>query len=155
MMHALHPAARARQRGLSMLELLIVLMLMAIVAAMVVPMMGNGVTNTQLKSAARELASGLRLARNAAVANRREAVLTLDLAERTYRVDREARTRSLPHDLEVKLYTAQKDLVSENVGAVRFFPDGGSTGGRVTLAAGERKFDIDIDWLTGRVVIAP
>lgn len=155
MMRAIRPVARPRQRGLSMLELLIVLMLMAIVAAMVVPMMGNGVTNTQLKSAARELASGLRLARNAAVANRREAVLTLDLAERTYRVDREARTRALPHDLEVKLYTAQKDLVSENVGAVRFFPDGGSTGGRVTLAAGERKFDIDIDWLTGRVVIAP
>ena len=24
-----------------------------------------------------------------------------------------------------------------------------------TLAAGERKFDIDIDWLTGRVAIAP
>ena len=36
---------------------------------------------------------------------------------------------------------------------MRFFADGGSNGGRVTLAAGERKFDIDIDWLTGRVAI--
>mgnify|MGYP003296267829 CR=1 FL=1 len=60
----------------------------------------------------------------------------------------------LPHDIELKLFTAQSDLVSETVGAVRFFPDGGSTGGRVTLAAGERKFDVDIDWLTGRVAIA-
>ncbi|HZQ59863.1 MAG TPA: GspH/FimT family protein [Casimicrobiaceae bacterium] len=145
----------ARMRGLTLLELLIVLMLMAIVAAMVVPMLGSGVSNTQLKSAARELAAGLRLARNEAVASRREAVLTLDLAERSYRIGTDPRKRTLPHDLDVKLYTAQKDLVSENVGAVRFFPDGGSTGGRVTLAAGERKFDIDIDWLTGRVVIAP
>lgn len=148
-------ASRHGQRGLSLLELLIVLMLMAIVAAMVVPMLGSGVSNTQLKSAARELAASLRLARGVAVTNRREAVLTLDLADRSYRVDGDARKRTLPHDLEVKLYTAQKDLVSDTVGAVRFFPDGGSTGGRVTLAAGERKFDIDIDWLTGRVVIAP
>jgi general secretion pathway protein H len=53
----------------------------------------------------------------------------------------------------MKLYTAQADLVSDAVGSVRFFPDGGSTGGRVTIAAGERKFDVDIDWLTGRVAI--
>ena len=26
-------------------------------------------------------------------------------------------------------------------------------GGRITLAAGERKFDVDVDWLTGRVAI--
>jgi general secretion pathway protein H len=36
---------------------------------------------------------------------------------------------------------------------VRFFPDGGSNGGRITLAAGDRKYDVDVDWLTGRVAI--
>ena len=63
------------------------------------------------------------------------------------------RTHRLPARLDLKLYTAQRDLVSEKVGAVRFFPDGGSNGGRITLAAGERKYDVDIDWLTGRVSI--
>jgi general secretion pathway protein H len=144
----------ARQAGLSLLELLIVLMIMGIVAALTLPVLGGGVSTTRLKSAAREVAAGLRLARSEAVANRRETVLTLDLAQRTFRVDRDPRTHALPHDIELKLYTAQSDLVSESAGSVRFFPDGGSTGGRVTLAAGERKFDIDIDWLTGRVAIA-
>ena len=55
--------------------------------------------------------------------------------------------------LELKLFTAQSDIISEHRGAIRFYPDGGSTGGRVTLAAGERKFEVDVDWLTGRVAI--
>lgn len=144
----------AGMRGLSLLELMIVLMLMALIAALAIPVMGGGVSTTALKSAAREVAAGLRMARSEAVANRREAVLTLDLAQRTFRVDRDPRIHGLPRDVELKLYTAQRDLVSETVGSVRFFPDGGSTGGRITLASGERKFDIDVDWLTGRVVIA-
>ena len=147
---------RSSMRGFSLLEILIVLMLMAIVASMVVPMMlGSGVSNTALRAAAREFAAGLRLARSDAVATRREATLTLDLADRSFVVNGNPRKHALPHDVELKLYTAEKDLVSESVGAVRFFPDGGSTGGRVTLASGDRRFDVDIDWLTGRVVIAP
>jgi len=145
-----------RPAGFTLIELMVVLMVMGVVAAMVVPMMlGTGVSTTALRSAAREVAAGLRLARSEAVAHRRETVLTLDLADRSFMVDRDPRRHALPHELELKLYTAQRDLVSESVGAVRFFPDGGSTGGRVTLASGDRKFDVDIDWLTGRVVIAP
>jgi general secretion pathway protein H len=53
----------------------------------------------------------------------------------------------------LKLFTAQKDLVDEKVGSIRFFPDGGSNGGRITVASGERKFEVDVDWLTGRVAI--
>ncbi len=59
----------------------------------------------------------------------------------------------LARQLELKLFTAQRDLVNDNVGAIRFFADGGSNGGRITLAAGERKFNVDVDWLTGRVAI--
>lgn len=146
--------ARVPSRGFSLLELMIVLMLMAIVATMVVPMFGSGVSTVRLKGAAREVAAGLRMARNEAVASRRDAVLTVDLAARTFRVDRDPRVHALPPEVELKLYTAASDLVSETTGAVRFFPDGGSTGGRITIASGERKFDVDIDWLTGRIAIA-
>jgi len=63
------------------------------------------------------------------------------------------RVHRLPERIELKLYTAQRDLVNDNVGAIRFFPDGGSDGGRITLTAGTRKYDVDVDWLTGRVAI--
>ena len=34
---------------------------------------------------------------------------------------------------------------------VRFFPDGSSTGGRISLIAGEREWQVEIAWLTGEV----
>jgi general secretion pathway protein H len=136
-----------------MLELLIVLSIMAVVAALVLPLFGGGVSTSELKGAARELAAGLRLARSDALATRQETRVTLDLEHRTFQIERDARTHTLPRQIELKLFTAQSDLVAETSGAIRFFPDGGSNGGRVTLAAGERKYDVDVDWLTGRVAI--
>ena len=138
--------------GVTLIELLVVLSIMAIIAAMVVPIF-TGVSTGELKGATREIAAGLRLARNEALATRQETRVLLDLEQRSFRVDRDARIHLLPKQIEMKLFTAQSDLVSDKVGAIRFFPDGGSNGGRVTLAVGERKFDVDVDWLTGRVAI--
>ena len=146
-------AARRRARGVTLLELLIVLSIMAVVAAMVVPIFTGGVSTAELKGAAREVAAGLRLARSEALATRKETRVVLDLEQRSFVVERDARTRALPRQIELKLFTAQSDLVSDKVGAIRFFPDGGSNGGRVTLAVGERKYNVDVDWLTGRVAI--
>ena len=146
-------AARSRASGVTLIELLVVLTLMAILAAIAVPLLGPGVSNAELKSSARKVAAGLRMARDDAVATRTDTRLVLDLEHRTFQIERDAHVHALPRELEMKLFTAQNDIVSEHVGAIRFYPDGGSTGGRVTLAAGERKFEIDVDWLTGRVAI--
>jgi general secretion pathway protein H len=137
----------------TLLELLVVLSIMAVVAAMVVPMFGSGVSTAELKGAARQVAAGLRLARSEALATRQETRVLLDLERRTFRADPESREHELPRAIEIKLFTAQSDLVSDRVGAIRFFPDGGSNGGRVTLAVGERKYGVDVDWLSGRVAI--
>ena len=136
-----------------LLELLIVIALMGIVAALVVPMFGGPVSTSELRATARQLAAGLRLARSEAVSERRETFLVVDVAGKRFKVDREAREHALPSKVDLKLFTAQNDLVSENVGAIRFYPDGGSNGGRITVAAGARKFNVDVDWLTGRVAI--
>jgi general secretion pathway protein H len=143
----------ATARGVTLLELLIVLSIMAIVAAMVVPMFGGGVSTGELKGAARQVAAGLRLARSEALATRRETRVVLDLERRTFQLERDPHEHALPPQIELKLFTAQSDLVSDTVGSIRFFPDGGSNGGRLTLAVGERKYDVDVDWLTGRVAI--
>ncbi len=126
---------------------------MAIIAALVVPMFGGPVSTSELRATARQLAAGLRLARSEAVSERRETFLVIDVAGKRFKVDREAREHALPSKVDLKLFTAQNDLVSENVGSIRFYPDGGSNGGRITVASGARKFDVDVDWLTGRVAI--
>ena len=140
--------------GMSLVEILIVLSIMASGAALVVPMVGGaGASTGDLKTAARQIAAGLRHARSEAIAQRRETLVTLDLEKKTFRVAREKRDIALPAKIDLKLFTAQSDLVNERQGAIRFFPDGGSNGGRVTVASGERKYEVDVDWLTGRVAI--
>lgn len=139
---------------MSLVEILIVLSIMAIGAALVVPLVGGaGASTGDLKTAARQIAAGLRHARSEAIAQRREMLVTLDLEKKTFRVAQEQRDIALPDKVDLKLFTAQSDLVNERQGAIRFFPDGGSNGGRVTVSSGERKYEVDVDWLTGRVAI--
>src|ERR1700674_2700272 len=116
-------------RGVTLLELLIVLTLMALIAAMTLPMFSGGVSGTDLKTAARDVAAGLRLARDRAIAQRTESLLELNLEARTFRVSPDERPHRLPEKLDLKLYTAQRDLLNDKVGSIRFFPDGGSNGG--------------------------
>ncbi len=138
---------------MTLLEILVVLAIMGIVAAMVLPMLGPGVSSSALKASARQLASGLRLARSEAMATRHVTFVSLDLEGRRFKVANDPREYALPKGVELKLFTAQMDIVDEKTGAIRFYPDGGSNGGRITIAAGDRKYEVDVDWLTGRVAI--
>ena len=117
------------------------------------PLVSSGVSSTELKASARQLAAGLRKARSDAVSQRRETVLTLDVQNRRFQLSGDSRVYRLPKDVEVKLFTAQSELVNSNTGSIRFFPDGGSTGGRITVAAKQRQYAVDVNWLTGQVAI--
>src|SRR6267378_1550432 len=94
-------AARAAP-GVTLLELLIVLSIMAFVATIVVPMLGGGVSTSELKSAAREVAAGLRFARGQAIVQRGEAFLVIDVDARTFTLPPDARVHQLPEKLDVK-----------------------------------------------------
>ena len=144
---------RSSARGVSLLEMLVVLAILGLVAALVLPTFGSGVSTSELRSSARQLAAGLRAARSEAVSQKRETFLLVDLEGRRFKVDRDPKEHSLPPRIDMKLFTAQRDIVDAKTGTIRFFPDGGSNGGRITVAAGLRKYDIDVDWLTGRVAI--
>jgi general secretion pathway protein H len=89
-----------------------------------------------------------------AMVSRRDAVLTVDMEAHAYVLAGETEAKALPKDIELKLFTAQSEILSDTRGGIRFYPDGSSTGGRITVKAGERQYLVDVDWLTGRVSIA-
>ena len=74
----------------------------------------------------------------------------MDVEKRRFEIDG-GTGRDLPEGIGVKLFTARSELLDGDRGRIRFFPDGSSTGGRVTLASGERRYFVDVDWLTGLV----
>ena len=143
-----------RSRGITLLELLLVLGIIAMLFAVALPRVEGGVSGTDLKAAARKVAAGLREARITAVSQHAQTVLEIDLDQHSFRVSGDPREYTLPAKTDLKLYTAQQEIVNDRVGSIRFYPDGGSTGGRITVAAGDRKYDIDVNWLTGRVDIS-
>lgn len=142
-----------RHSGFTLLEMLVVLALLAMVYALVPPMITVGGSTTELKAGARQVAAGLRNARSRAIVSRGEATLTLDVEARNFRLSGDDTPRNLPRQAQIGVFTAQGEVVDANTAAIRFYPDGSSTGGRVTLSMGERKFHIDVDWLTGQVEI--
>ena len=142
-----------RQSGFSLLEVMMVLVIIAMSYMLLPKLVFSGVSGAELRSNARAVATGLRLARDAAINTKQESVLSINLESREFTLPNDTRLHKLNDKLDVKLYTAQADLISDKVGTIRFYPDGSSNGGRVTVAAGERGFEIDVDLLTGHVTI--
>jgi general secretion pathway protein H len=80
-------------------------------------------------------------------------VFSLDVNHHTYQVSGRRKNYALPESVRLGLFTAEAELSGEGLGSIRFYPDGSSTGGRVSLeAAGKRRL-VDVNWLTGAVVI--
>lgn len=144
---------RGNQRGFTLVELIVVVILISLMTVLIPRYIFTGVSGADLKASSRDIAAGLRMARAEAVNTRRDSTLTLDMEKRTFTING-TQTRKLPELLDMKLVTAQSEVVNQSQASIRFFPDGSSTGGRVTVASGERKYEVDVDWLTGRVTIA-
>jgi general secretion pathway protein H len=149
----MQPGRPASANGFTLLEVMIVLVLGSIAYAVILGSPFGAASAGDLKAAARTLAAGLRTAQTTAMVTRRDALLTLDMDAREFVAAGDEHLHKLSDRIELKLYTAQSEVVSEKRGSIRFYPDGSSTGGRITVSSGERKFVVDVDWLTGRVSI--
>lgn len=140
-------------RGFTLIELMVVLAVLALLLTVAVPFFPKALPGAEIKGAARELAAGLRTARSRAITLNREVGFTLDVEGRRFAVNEVGEARELPPDVEISFVTARSELLDETTGVIRFFPDGSSTGGRVSLAHGARGYHVDVDWLTGRISI--
>lgn len=132
---------------------MLVLVLLVLAYGLARPVIGNLTGAGDLKASARTIATALKRTRTAAISSRQEMPLTFNLETRTLTLASEPAPVQLSPKLELQLYTVEKELTSDKVAAIRFYPDGSSTGGRVTIGKDDRKFEIDVDWLTGRVHI--
>jgi general secretion pathway protein H len=118
------------------------------------PLISSVMPGVELKAAARRTAGALRLAREVAIADGRDTAWVIDIDSNRYRIEGDHRSGSLPAGLDVELVAAEGEMQSDTVGAIRFFPDGSSTGGRVILKRGDGGYQVGVNWLTGRILVA-
>lgn len=140
-------------RGLSLIEVLVVVALIAVIAGLAASVMGRALPGQQLRGTAREIAGQLRFTRAQAIATGREQTFSLDLVERRWQAAGD-RQGQVPEELELIATTARQPQAQDRRATVRFFPDGAATGGRFVLKRGNAAWRIDVAWLTGEVTLS-
>jgi general secretion pathway protein H len=143
------------QSGFTLIELLAVLAILGLMTALLTSNRLQVSPAIHARAAAQAVAGALRQARGEAIAGNRSVALTLDVVNRTYSSGQRP-AEALPPDLGLSLLTGRDELASGGsaAGRIRFDPDGGSSGGRVTITGGGQVWWVGVDWLSGRVSIA-
>lgn len=148
-----HRDATRSSRGFTLLELLLVLTLAALAMTLSTPSLLRSLESAQLSAAAAGLHATLRQARWQAVRERRELSLVVDTAKRWYRLDPGGKRRELPEGSTVLLVGAASEQLSRSQGGIRFYPDGSASGGSIDLRGTERRYRINVEWLSGRALL--
>lgn len=131
------PLSRHRQRGFTLIEMIVVLAVLGLALSLVLLHGSARSPGLEFDAAVREVAGTLRLARSRAIADDRP--VTVVIVPRGFQLDGGA------------VIVLPPALSMTGNGLIRFLPDGGSSGGQITLHMEQRVMTIEVDWLTGRV----
>jgi len=133
--------------------MLVVLTIVGLVTAALPAVLSTGLPGLRLKSEARELVDELRSANRLALTSRKEIVLTVDAENGRYSLTSAAKSTTLAAGIALKFSNTPFAETKGPIAHIRFFPDGSSTGGSIGLVLKGQQYWIDVDWLTGRVVV--
>jgi general secretion pathway protein H len=143
-----------KAKGFTLIELTLVLLISVLAVSAIAISISSGNESTQLKAISKELVSALRYARGQALISSQQISVAMDLSDNSYKISNRDKLYHFNADIEVTLVIADSEFDGDEVGEIRFFADGSSTGGRITLEWGELMQQIDINWLTAQVKIA-
>jgi general secretion pathway protein H len=130
------------QSGMTLLETLVILTVMALVSAIIVPNMAQALTGLSMRQAARVLQADLRVSRAAAM--RTGKPQGLSVVENGLGYVWVGGTRHLPPSVVLNIS-----------GPISFMADGSAVSGSVSLSAHGRHISFAIDGATGTVAPAP
>lgn len=145
-----------RARGFTLLELIVVLFLAGILAALVVPSASRTMESSRLLGGAAEVRAMLSLARTLSASAGKERSVLFDLESGEYGIAGESRRRLLPdgvrfQSIRIGDALAERERPSgESAPRVRFFPDGSAEEIEVILTARNGgRLRVVVDPLTG------
>ena len=124
------------------------MVIIALVMGLVATSMSRSISGAEARSATRNLVANLRYTRARAIIDKSETVFQVDTDNRSYQAPGRKQV-TLPQGVDVTITTARSEITSEAVAGIRFFPDGGSTGGHIELTVNGREYRVNIAWLTG------
>ena len=146
------------QSGFTLIELVVVLVVVALLATLSGPSLTALYASTQYQEAVRAVTSAARNARLDARASGAHVDLVVDTTNNRFALTRQAKDltpddyQELARELHIEMTYAAEVSPGGGIGAIRFYPSGGSSGGEVMIqrpsGTGAR---LTIDWLLGEV----
>jgi general secretion pathway protein H len=158
-----------KNRGFSLIELMVVLILISLSIALVTPSLSRFSRTIELKGAAKKVSTILRYCRSEAV-NKGQVYQTLfDSNSREVRVQSMAlkdekdekkegevtqKTYALPEGIQMKGVDIPSPQYPSEFPLIEFYPNGGSNGGTILLDSQDRVgYKVNVDFLTGIVKV--
>jgi general secretion pathway protein H len=144
---------REGEEGFTLLEVVCVLTIVAILAAIVVPVLPRGTSRARLESYAIAMAALLKSDRNAAVRRQTQIATQVDAASRLVRSGATGRVVRAPEDVTFDALLSARCNQHSAASNIRFFSSGMSCGGTIALSRLGVSYEVRVNWLTGGVEI--
>jgi general secretion pathway protein H len=157
-----------KNRGFSLIEVIIVLILISLSISLVAPSLSRFSMTVELKGAAKKVSAILRYCRSEAVNQGKVYQVLFNSELREVRVqtiegkEEDAGTKDkatpkiypLPKGVDIKEVKVTSPENPSEIPTIEFYPNGGSNGGTILLDSRDRKgYRINIHFITGMVTV--
>jgi general secretion pathway protein H len=143
------------EAGFTLIEIVCVLAIITMLAAIVLPSIPRGTSRARLESFAVETAAMLKGDRNAAIRGRAQVATKIDPRTRSIRSGATGRVIRIPEDVAFDATLAARCNQRPEGTTIRFFASGMSCGGVIALSRAGAGYQIRVNWLTGGIEIVP
>lgn len=138
----------ANVTGYTLVEMLVVLTIFGMVAGSISFVVIN--KQETLQSKGREVVQHMQLTQLRAVREGQSYQVRFDLESNS--IDFPDQVINLPQDYSLTVRTSRDQLLDNHVAGMSFHADASSSGGYVLLESAQERFEIDVVWISGKVL---
>ena len=144
---------RSSQQGFTLLEMVCIIALIAVLAAVLLPALARHTSRAQLQAYALEAATVLKTDRDIAIRRHADVATLVDAHARAIRSGATAQALRIPEDVRFDALLPKTCRQYAALSTISFFADGMSCGGAIALTRQDQTYEIRVNWLTGRIEI--
>jgi general secretion pathway protein H len=140
-------------QGFTLLEMVCVLAIIALLSAVLLPIIPRETSRSRLQAYALQAATLLKRDRDAAIRSHINVATLVDAGGRAIRSGASQAAIRVPDDVRFDAVLPQTCQRQAALSTIRFFADGTSCGGTIVLTRFDAGYEVRVNWLTGRVEI--